>query len=226
MERELATNASQNSLRYNSSNFHILGFFDILFSIKTQYILALLQNTHTYADYKFSQLSAPISMAFHKHIFTVALILALSLSSTDVSQATRHLLDTPAIPTTNLALSVIPSDLPMLRAQHPFLVQPKTTFSPFHPLSEVSTQPTLTNCSFPILSSTETPSQPKLPKTTMPQLPTNHLPLLPGTQMAKYLLLPHCHSCLPPRYPQCLLNQLCPTPHCNYIKPNFWHIQL
>jgi hypothetical protein len=47
-------------------------------------------------------------------------------------------LDTPAGPTADLALFVIPYDLPMMCAMHP-----KLTVAPFHPLREVSTQPTL-----------------------------------------------------------------------------------
>ncbi|KAE7999972.1 hypothetical protein FH972_004346 [Carpinus fangiana] len=112
-------------------------------------------------------------MAFYNHILVATLILALSLSSTDVSLAARHLLDTPAVSAANFVVSAIPYDQPMLPAVHPFLIQPKTIFSqPDHPLPQVSNQPTQTNSSFPILSSTQTPSdQPKLPETTLPQSP-------------------------------------------------------
>jgi hypothetical protein len=47
--------------------------------------------------------------------------------------------------------------------------------------SQVSNQPTQTNSSFPILSSTQTPSdQPKLPETTLPQSPAKHSTHIPS----------------------------------------------
>jgi hypothetical protein len=117
--------------------------------------------TNTNADY-----TAPVSMAFYNHILVATLILALSLSSTDVSLAARHLLDTPAVSAANIVVSATPPDhQSTLPALHPFLIQPKTT------LSEVLTKPT------------QTPSasdQPKLPETTLLQSPTKHSNQMPS----------------------------------------------
>lgn len=42
------------------------------------------------------QLFASMPMACYNHVFALCLVLALLLSSTDMSLAARHLLDTPA----------------------------------------------------------------------------------------------------------------------------------
>jgi hypothetical protein len=99
-----------------------------------------------------------------------------------VSLAARHLFDTPAVSAANFVVSATPYDQPMLPAMHPFLIHPKTIFSQSdHPLPQLSNQPTQTNSSFPILSSTQTPSdQPKLPETTLPQSPAKHSTHIPS----------------------------------------------
>lgn len=115
-----ASNASQNSSRLQLIKFPNPWILRHIFSIKTQRILADLRQKHTFASYKsyFFELSAPISMAFYKPIFVVTLIFPSSLSSTHVILAARHLLDTSAAPTSDLTLSLIPSNLPMWQTPH------------------------------------------------------------------------------------------------------------
>lgn len=50
-------------------------------------------------------------MAFYKHMFLLSLVLALSLSSTNMSLAARHLWDTPADPNPLLLKPTIPVGL-------------------------------------------------------------------------------------------------------------------
>lgn len=132
-------------------------------------------------------------MASYEHISIMTLILALSLSTTDVSLATRYLLDTPKVSTADLASPMIPSDLPVSHSLHPFLIQPKTTFSLFHQLPKVSAQRILTNSSFPNM-----PTDPKVkllppPATTqLPTIPTTipSIPIMPS----KLPTIPHLPS--------------------------------
>jgi hypothetical protein len=171
------TNASQNLPQLLLIKFSNLRLLQHIFFYK--YPMDTCSSSN--ADYKLSQLFAPINMAFYNHILVETLILALSLSSTDASLAARHLLDTPAVSAANFVVSAT-YDQPLLPAMHPFLIHPKTIFSESdHPLPQVSNQPTQTNSSFLILSSTQTPSdQPKLPETTLPQSPTKHSTQIPS----------------------------------------------
>ncbi|KAJ0041443.1 hypothetical protein Pint_27680 [Pistacia integerrima] len=88
----------------------------------------------------------------------LSLLVALSLSSFDISLAARHLLDTPAAPP-----PVLPTVPPLPRATLP-------------PLPSL---PTLPKATVPPLPSTPFPTQPSLPKPTL--LPLPPLPIIPTT---------------------------------------------
>ncbi|TQD91375.1 hypothetical protein C1H46_023054 [Malus baccata] len=87
-------------------------------------------------------------MAFPKIFFLLFSVAVLSLSSVRMSQAARHLLDTPAAPPPALPVPTIPS-------------LPKTTLPP------LPSVPTLPKTTLPPL-----PSLPTQPKTTLPPLPS------------------------------------------------------
>ncbi|XP_044461044.1 protein PELPK1-like [Mangifera indica] len=107
-------------------------------------------------------------MAAVKVSILLSLLVALSLSSFDMSLAARHLLDTPVAPPP--ALPTIP---PL----------PKATLPPLPSI------PTLPKATLPPLPSTPLPTLPKptlpplpnltVPKLTLPPLPSTPLPTIP-----------------------------------------------
>ncbi|KAK7849737.1 protein pelpk2 [Quercus suber] len=103
-------------------------------------------------------------MAFSKYCFLLSMIIALSLSSIDVSLATRQLLYTPAAPPPALTLPTVPS-------------LPKVTLPP------LPSVPTLPKATLPPLPSTPLPTLP-----TQPTLPKPTLPPLPSIQVSEELL--------------------------------------
>ena len=120
-----ATNASQNLPQLQLIKFSNLWLLQHIFFYKYPMDTCSSSNHTQTQDYKLSLLFAPINMAFYNHILVSTSILALSLSSTDVSVAARHLLDTrhtPAVSAANFVVSAIPYDQPILPAMHPFLI--------------------------------------------------------------------------------------------------------
>jgi hypothetical protein len=118
---------------------------NILFSMKTQWIL--FTNTKYICTLQvLSTFCPPINMAFYEDIFVVTLILALSLSNTDVSLA-ASMLPFGHTKSLNRRFGTV---FDPIRSVHVPLdlyahLQSKTTFSLFHPLLEVSTQRTYSN---------------------------------------------------------------------------------
>ncbi|KAM3746752.1 hypothetical protein ACB098_06G224700 [Castanea mollissima] len=127
---------------------------------------------------------------------TARVVGALSLSSIDVSLATRHLLDTPAALPSVLTLPTVPS-------------LPKATLLP------LPSVPTLPKATLPPLPSTPLPTlptQPTLPKPTLPPLPTNPLPTLPNPPTLPKSTLPSTQVLTLPTMPTVPMVTLPPLP--------------
>ncbi|KAB1214543.1 hypothetical protein CJ030_MR5G013414 [Morella rubra] len=144
-------------------------------------------------------------MAFRNPLFVVvALILALSISSNDMSLAARHLLDTPAAETTNSALPPIPS-LPTLPVppihkltQLPYyrpeqltqLALPKPGL-PMSTSPQLAPPPLLTGTTFPRLSTNPLPATRPYPTQPKPHLSSTQIPSLPTLPKPTLSLLPN-----------------------------------